>query len=1000
MRVVIVTALMLLWCGAGSAQRADTVASGSNKEHTRYSVLIDSLRCVTAGTDTVRYNAVLQAYSPDPFSVFLTLHNEGSGPVNGVRACLRIPDALSLADPLDSCSMISTILPGDSATIEWRIRIPSPILSDTVLTVEFHFGVDTLISTCQWNVFIGAFRQSPLRCELRAPDSILFRDTTYVPQEFPVHLVAWNSGIERVFDVQALLLHDYRFNIVDTLGAFRLLADSLDAGDTVRAVFHLRVNPRMLDGVDRLRVMITGRNLSSSICEHELWVQHAMRPELSLTCRAEVDSLRFDEALATYIPNPFRVTVVVANKGEVPSRQTRLFFAGPPRFTPVSGSPLVNIGELLPGVSVTHSWMMRALPRTVGRMDSLILQVRGVGGYENAPLFEDCRVPIYVPAARASSYTVHCEAPDSIIFAGGRYSPDPFEYVVTVRNSGRAVGMGINVTLLLPAGVELDAGESVIKTLPDLQPGEETRAVYRLRPIPRGDTTTVRICAEVKDNAGHGGACCRDVLIPRTDVGKLEIQCSGPSALVIDSLRGDYSPNPFSVRLLVRNTGLDALRNLTAVILPQSPDVQVIGNPQQQVTTSLPPGDSAVATWRVMMQARQQDGTVEIRVQVRADDIELVECVVRVFVPGMGKPQLAMLCQTSPADTLHYLISRNDYERNPFTVTATVSNIGSMQAKNVRVLVIPGNGVALAAGEVSEKALVPGTLGTGETGVVSWNVHPVAADSGALRDFTMIATADNASEENCFVTLFVVGIPRLVNLAIPADNLLQYGERILVPVLIDEIAGKRIEQYRLRIAFDKDVVSCTGVVTENSLTASGWNPSVKLDVGPGIVEISSAAAPGSALTAGAGPLFHLQMEAVFGAGNQALLVARSPIRIDTADVNAGMMRVKWTDGLVTVSGECVEPMNAGPRFVLFPNSPNPFNPSTRLRFRIDGGQAVFTRLIVTDRFGRIVSTLVDTSLQPGDYSVVFNANGLSTGVYFTQLIIGQRVQTRKILLLK
>ncbi len=1000
MRVVIATALMLLWCGTGSAQPAETAARVWSNARIPNPDFIDSLRCVTAGTDTVRYNSILQAYYPAPFSVSLSLRNIGSRSVQGIRVCLQVPDALVLVNPADSCTIIAALFPGDSATVEWQVRIPRPVASDTVLAAVFRFGVDSATVTCRWDVFVEAFRLSPLHCELRSPDSILFRDTAYVPQEFPVHVLAWNGGIEPVFEVQALMLHDYRFNIVDTLGAFRLLADSLDPGDTVKAVFNLRVNPRLQDGIDSLRVMITGRNLASSICESQVWVQHSMRPELSLACFAEVDSLRFDETLARYTPNPFRVTMIVTNRGEAPSRQTRLFFAGPPRFTPVSGTPIVNVGELQPGASASHFWSMQALPRTSGEMDSLILQVRGVGGYGNTPLFEECRIPLYVPEARASSYLVRCEAPDSLTFLGGQYSPDPFDYTVTVRNSGKAVGRGINVTLLLPAGVELDAGESIVKTIPDLQPGAEVALIYRLRPIPRSDTTTVHICAEVRDNAGRGDTCCRDVLIPRRDAGRLEIRCNAPSVLVVDSLRGEYSPNPFSVRVLVHNNGQDALRNLTAVILPQSPDLQVLGNPQQQVANALQPGDSVEVDWQVVIQPRERDGTVEIRVQVRTDDLEPVECVVRVLVPGLGKPLLSMFCQTAPMDTLHYLVARNDYERNPFVVTATVSNIGSMRAKNVRVLVIPGNGVALANGEVSEKPLVPATLGTGETGIASWNVHPVAADSGALRTFTTTATADNASEETCVTTLFVVGIPRLVTLAIPADNLLQYGERILVPVLIDEIAGKRIEQYRLRIAFDEDVLSCTGVVTENSLTATGWASTTMLAVEPGLVEISGAAEPGAALTKGMGPLFYLRVEAVFGTGSQTLLVARSPLRIDTAEFNAGAMRARWTDGLVTVSGKCVEPLDAGAGFVLFPNIPNPFNPSTLLRFRIDEDQPVFTRLIVTDRFGRIVSMLVEATLQPGDYSVMFDASGMSTGVYFAYLIVGERVQIRKILLLK
>ena len=997
MRVVSAAVLILSWYGIISAQpglapREEALINGS--------YLLDSIRCTATGADTVKYSSVLQAYYPDPFPVSLTIRNNGFSAVQDVRACLRVPAGLVLANPADSCRMIAVLRGGDSVSVEWRVRIPLPLLTDTTFGMEFLVSMNGETVICRWDVHVEAFSESPLRCDIRVPDSILFRDTTYIPSEFPVRLFVWNIGKDPVFEVQALLLHDPRFNIVDSSGAFRLMADSLYPGDTIQAMFNLRVNPRLLDGVDTVRVMVAGKDLASSVCEDRIWVQHAMRPELSLTCVAEVDSLRFDEMLAEYTPNPFRVTMVITNRGEVVARRTRLFFAGPPRFTPVSGAPVVNVGNLQPGASISHTWNMKALPRTVGGIDSLVMQARGKGGYGNRPLFKECRVPLYVPASRASSYSIRCVAPDSLRFSGGRYSPDPFDYTVMITNSGQAIGRDITVTLLLPAGVELDAGETVIKTLPELQAGETATVGYRLRPIARSDTATVRICVDVKDNTGRGGTCCHDVRIPRRDVGKLEIQCSAPSRLSVDSLRGDYSPNPFPVQLMVRNTGLDVLRNLTAVILPQSPDLQVNGNPQQPVTAALIPGDSAEVNWVVTMQGRQQGGTVEIRVQVRADELDPIECVVRIFVPGLGNPLLTMFCQTTPADTLHYLNSRGDYERNPFVVSATVSNVGSMRAENVRVLMIPGNGVVLATGEVSEKPLVPVSLGMGESGTASWNVHPVPADSGALRRFTMVVNADNATETNCLATVFVVGVPKIVNLAIPADNLLQYGERILVPVLIDEIEGKRIEQYLLRIRFDESLIMCTGVVTDKSLTSTGWAPPVKREVGRGLVEITSAANPGSALTKGIGPLFYIEMEAVFGTGRQALKTARSPVRIDTADINAGAMRVRWIDGMVTVSGECVEPMNAGAGFVLFPNVPNPFNPSTQLRFRISGDRAVFTRLIVIDRLGRTVSTVVEASLQPGDHSVTFDGSGMPSGVYFVHLIIGRKVLIGKMLLMK
>jgi hypothetical protein len=76
------------------------------------------------------------------------------------------------------------------------------------------------------------------------------------------------------------------------------------------------------------------------------------------------------------------------------------------------------------------------------------------------------------------------------------------------------------------------------------------------------------------------------------------------------------------------------------------------------------------------------------------------------------------------------------------------------------------------------------------------------------------------------------------------------------------------------------------------------------------------------------------------------------------------------------------------KFALYNNYPNPFNPSTTISFEIplsrgvSEGRGVLTSLIVYDLLGREVKTLINQNLQPGKYSVSFDAGSLATGVYF------------------
>ncbi|RMD65750.1 T9SS C-terminal target domain-containing protein [Candidatus Parcubacteria bacterium] len=86
------------------------------------------------------------------------------------------------------------------------------------------------------------------------------------------------------------------------------------------------------------------------------------------------------------------------------------------------------------------------------------------------------------------------------------------------------------------------------------------------------------------------------------------------------------------------------------------------------------------------------------------------------------------------------------------------------------------------------------------------------------------------------------------------------------------------------------------------------------------------------------------------------------------------------------------------RMRLFQNYPNPFNPATTIRFAIPKRSLV--TLALFDPLGRKVATLVEEELQPGEYKVRFDANGLPSGVYFYQLHAAKFVATKKLVVLR
>jgi PKD repeat protein len=80
------------------------------------------------------------------------------------------------------------------------------------------------------------------------------------------------------------------------------------------------------------------------------------------------------------------------------------------------------------------------------------------------------------------------------------------------------------------------------------------------------------------------------------------------------------------------------------------------------------------------------------------------------------------------------------------------------------------------------------------------------------------------------------------------------------------------------------------------------------------------------------------------------------------------------------------------------NHPNPFNPSTMIRFALPEQATV--RIDIFNVNGELVTTLLNESRNEGYHTVEWNAAGAASGVYFYKLTAGDVTMTRKMLLLK
>lgn len=150
-------------------------------------------------------------------------------------------------------------------------------------------------------------------------------------------------------------------------------------------------------------------------------------------------------------------------------------------------------------------------------------------------------------------------------------------------------------------------------------------------------------------------------------------------------------------------------------------------------------------------------------------------------------------------------------------------------------------------------------------------------------------------------------------------------------------------------------------------------------------------------------IYNLEDTTEVGIGEYITQFTSSPYTIQRSGIDKlgffGVGKFKLSTDIV------YEENNIPNDFYLSQNFPNPFNPSTKINFTVPvslssnkGG--TYLKLKVYNILGSEISTLAEGIYQPGTYTVEFNASNLSSGVYIYQLIAGNKILTKKMILQK
>jgi len=83
---------------------------------------------------------------------------------------------------------------------------------------------------------------------------------------------------------------------------------------------------------------------------------------------------------------------------------------------------------------------------------------------------------------------------------------------------------------------------------------------------------------------------------------------------------------------------------------------------------------------------------------------------------------------------------------------------------------------------------------------------------------------------------------------------------------------------------------------------------------------------------------------------------------------------------------------------LYNNYPNPFNPTTKIKYEINKDADV--KIVIYNILGQVVKSLVNEFKKAGSYNAIFDGSNIASGVYFYRIEAGDFVQAKKMVLVK
>ncbi|MDB5033506.1 MAG: hypothetical protein JWQ98_747 [Chlorobi bacterium] len=233
---------------------------------------------------------------------------------------------------------------------------------------------------------------------------------------------------------------------------------------------------------------------------------------------------------------------------------------------------------------------------------------------------------------------------------------------------------------------------------------------------------------------------------------------------------------------------------------------------------------------------------------------------------------------------------------------------------------------------------------------------------------------------------------RTITAHIDRDHHLLPGSIIAIPIILDS-AADGAATLEIALGYERRFLRLKRISTDGTLL-DGWAITTLTD-SLGAVRVRLDAPPGRTLR-GRGTLATIDLAGYLADTVESELPFSITLPAGSCD------RITALPGHIRIDSICglnlrLIRVTVG-NYSLAGNRPNPFNPSTEISFSLglDGP----TTLAIYDAAGNAITTLIDTWLRPGSYTVAWDASGQPSGIYYYRMTSGAWSGQGRMLLVK